>query len=142
MIAMVRSEQDELVAEQAGAHEVVRIDGLSADEMAERVVTLAPDGVHHVVEVAFDANIAADEEVLAVGGSIATYAMGNPSPSIPFRPLVFKNVRVFFLRSDDFPDEAKRVAAAGLNEALDGEWPGFQVTERFSLHSIVEAHES
>ncbi len=141
VIATVRSEQDELVAEQAGAHEVVRIDGLSVDEMVERVATLAPDGVHHVVEVAFHTNIAVDEEVLAMGGSIATYATGNPSPPIPFWPLVFKNVRVFFLGSDDFPDEAKRVAAAGLNEALDGEWPGFQVSERLSLRSIVEAHE-
>jgi NADPH2:quinone reductase len=142
VIATVRSEQDELVAEQAGAHEVVRIDGLSVNEMVERVATLAPDGVHHVVEVAFHANIAVDEEVLALGGSIAAYATGNPSPPIPFWPLVFKNVRVFFLGSDDFPDEAKRVAAAGLNEALDGEWPGFRVAERFSLRSIVEAHES
>lgn len=142
VITTVRSEPDELVAEQAGAHEVVRIDGLSADEMVERVVTLAPDGVHHVVEVAFHANIAVDEKVLAMGGSIATYATGHPSPSIPFWPLVFKNVRVFFLGSDDFPAEAKRVAAAGLNEALDGEWPGFQVAERLSLRSIVEAHES
>ena len=142
VIATVRSEQAELVAEQAGAHEVVRIDGLSVNEMVERVATLAPDGVHHVVEVAFHANIAVDEEVLALGGSIAAYATGNPSPPIPFWPLVFKNVRVFFLGSDDFPDEAKRVAAAGLNEALDGEWPGFRVAERFSLRSIVEAHES
>ncbi len=141
VIATVRSEQDELVAEQAGAHEVVRIDGLSVDEMVERVATLAPDGVHHVVEVAYHANIAVDEAVLAMGGSIATYATGNPSPPIPFWPLVFKNVRVFFLGSDDFPDEAKKVAAAGLNEALDGEWPGFQVSERLSLRSIVEAHE-
>ena len=142
MITTVRSEQDERAAEQAGAHEVVRTDGLSADETVERISTLAPDGVHHVVEVAFDANIAVDEDVLAMGGSIATYATGDPSPSIPFWPLVFKNVRVFFLGSDDFPDEAKRVAAAGLNEALDGEWPGFQVAERFSLGSVVEAHES
>ncbi|MEE8446235.1 MAG: NADPH:quinone reductase [Gemmatimonadota bacterium] len=142
VIATVRSEQDELVAEQAGAHEVVRTDGLSVNEMVERVATLALDGVHHVVEVAFHANIAVDEEVLALGGSIAAYATGNPSPPIPFWPLVFKNVRVFFLGSDDFPDEAKRVAAAELNEALDGEWPGFRVAERFSLRSIVEAHES
>jgi NADPH2:quinone reductase len=142
VIATVRSEQDELVAEQAGAHEVVRIDGLSVNEMVERVGTAASDGVHHVVEVAFHANIAVDEEVLALGGSIAAYATGNPSPPIPFWPLVFKNVRVFFLGSDDFPDEAKRVAVAGLNEALDREWPGFRVAERFSLRSIVEAHES
>ena len=37
--------------------------------------------------------------------------------------------------------EAKTVAAAGLTAALDGEWPGFEIAERFPLRSIAEAHE-
>ena len=142
VIAAVRSERDESVAERAGAHEVVRTDGLSTDEVVERIRPLAPDGVDHVVEVAFHGNIAIDEELLAPGGSIATYATGNPSLSIPFWPLVFKNVRVFFLGSDDFPAEANALAAIGLNEALDGGWPGFELVERFSLDSIAAAHQA
>ena len=141
VIATVRSEHDEFVAKRAGAHEVVRTDGLSAGEMVDCIRALAPDGIQHAVEVAFHANIESDAELLAPGGSIATYATGNPSPSIPFWPLVFKNVRVFFLGSDDFPAEAKTLAAAGLNEALQGRWPGFEIGERFPLNSIVEAHE-
>ncbi len=79
--------------------------------------------------------------VLAQGGSLATYATGDPEPSIPFWPLVFKNNRLFFLGSDDFPAQAKATAAAELNEALDREWPGLGIAERFSLNSIAEAHE-
>ena len=95
-----------------------------------------------MVEVAFHANIEDDVAVLAPGGSIATYATGNSSPSLPFWPLVFKNVRIFFLGSDDFSPEAKSLAARGLNDALDGEWQGFEIGKRFPLRSIVQAHES
>ena len=142
VIATVRSGQDELRAVSAGAHEVVRADRLSADRVAKQISALAPEGVHHVVEVAFHANIEADVELLTQGGSIATFATGDPSPSIPFWPLVFKNIRILFLGSDDFPTEAKSLAAQGLNDALDGKWQGFEVGERFPLHHIVQAHES
>ena len=141
VIATVRSERDELVVKQGGAHEIVRTDGISAEQVVERLRSLAPQGMDHIVEVAFHANITTDEKVLAQGGSLATYATGDPAPSIPFWPLVFKNVRLFFLGSDDFPAEAKATAAAELNEALDGEWPGLEIAERFPLNSIAEAHE-
>ena len=142
VIATVRSGEDELTGVRAGAHEVVRTDRLSADTVAKKLSTLAPEGVHHVVEVAFHANIETDVELLAPGGSIATYATGNSSPSIPFWPLVFKNVRIFFLGSDDFSSQAKALAARGLNDALDGEWQGFEIGEHFPLHYIVQAHKS
>ena len=142
VIATVRSGEDELTAVRAGAHEVVRTDRLSADKVAKHISPLAPEGVHHVVEVAFHANIETDVELLAPGGSIATYATGNSSPSIPFWPLVFKNVRIFFLGSDGFSSKAKSLAARGLNDALDREWQGFEIGKRFPLRSIVQAHES
>ncbi len=141
VIATVRSERDEFVVKQGGAHEIVRTDGISDDEVVERLRSLAPRGMDHIVEVAFHANITTDEKVLAQGGSLTTYATGDPEPSIPFWPLVFKNIRLFFLGSDDFPAEAKATAAAELNEALDGEWPGLEIAERFPLNSIAEAHE-
>jgi len=141
VIATVRSERDEWVVKQGGAHEIVRTDGISADEVVERLRSLAPQGMDHIVEVAFHANITTDEKVLAQGGSLATYATGDPEPSIPFWPLVFKNIRRFFLGSDDFPAQAKATAAAELNEALDGGWPGLEIAERLPLDSIAEGHE-
>jgi hypothetical protein len=64
---------------------------------------IAPKGVHHIVEVAFGANVATDLELLALDGSIATYATDAATPPIPFWPLLFKNIRVFFIGSNDFP---------------------------------------
>ena len=140
VIATVRSERDVAVAQRAGAHHVVVTGGRGADEVVELVRAHAPGGVDHVVEVAFDANVPADEQLLKLGGSIATYATGNPAPAIPLWPLFFKNIRVYFLGSDDFPPEAKAAAARALNEALEGEWPGFEVEARFPLETIAEAH--
>jgi NADPH2:quinone reductase len=139
-IATVRSERDVAVARRAGAHRVVVTGGRGADEIVELIRAQSPGGVDHVVEVAFDANLSADERLLKLGGSIATYATGNPAPAIPFWPLVFKNIRLFFLGSDDFPPAAKAAAARALNEALEGGWPGFEIEARFPLESIAGAH--
>src|SRR5439155_8571472 len=138
VITTVRSSADEDVASRAGAHHVVRLGAESID----RVRALAPRGVDHVVEVAFGTNLATDLEVLAVGGSIAAYATDAPTPEIPFWPLLFKNIRVFFVGSDDFPAEAKLAAAKALNDALVEGWSGFEISERLPLDEIATAHES
>jgi NADPH:quinone reductase len=141
VFATVRSEADESIAARAGAHEVVRVDGRSTEEIVGRFRVLAPGGVDHIVEVAFDANVDVDSELLGVGGSVAAYATGNATPAIPFWPLVFKNIRVFFLGSDDFPAEAKAAAANALNAMLNAGWPGFKIDRHFPLANIAEAHE-
>ncbi len=142
VIATVRSQRDAAAAQRAGAHHIVTTGLMSVDDIVERMLVLAPDGIDHIVEVAFHPNIMLDERLLTVGGSIATYASGAPTPTIPFWPLVFKNVSIFFLGSDDFPQPAKAAAARALNEALEGEWPGFEISARFPLASIAQAHEA
>jgi NADPH2:quinone reductase len=125
------------VVSRAGADEVL----LSGEDLVERIRALAPDGVHHVVEVAFAANIKTDIEVLAQGGSVATYATNAPTPEIPFWQLVFINARVLFVGSDDVPAEAKIEASRDVNQALEAGWQGLDIAERFALDDIAEAHE-
>ena len=55
--------------------------------------------------------------------------------------MVFKNIRVFFLGSDDFPKEAKISAARDLNAALEAGWSGFEIAERIPLSEIARAQE-
>ena len=137
MIGTVRSPSDEATAKSAGAHEVL----VSEKELSLRVRALAPDGIDHIVEVAFGANIEADVELLKQDGSIASYATDNATPKIPFWQMVFKNIRVFFLGSEDFPKEAKLQAVRDLNAALEAGWPGFEIGERIPLADIARAHE-
>src|SRR6202046_256408 len=137
VIGTVRSSSDEATAKNAGAHEVI----VGDKELTSRVRALAPDGIDHIVEVAFGANIEADVELLNQGGSIASYATDNAAPKIPFWQMVFKNIRVFFLGSDDFPKEAKSQATRDLNAALEAGWPGFDIGERIPLDDIARAHD-
>jgi NADPH2:quinone reductase len=138
VIGTIRSSSDEATAKNAGAHEVVPND----EKLTERVRSLASNGIDHIVEVAFGANVEADVELLNMGGSIATYATNVEKPNVPFWPMVFKNVRLFFLGSDDFPSEAKMSAAQDLNSAFEAGWSGFEIAERIPLSEIARAHEA
>jgi NADPH:quinone reductase len=137
VIGTVRSSRDKATAANAGAHEVF----LSDKDLASSVRAAAAEGVDHIVEVAFGANVEADVELLKPNGSIASYATDSATPKIPFWQMVFKNIRVFFLGSDDFPKEAKVQAARDLNAALEAGWPGFEIGERVPLAEIARAHE-
>jgi NADPH2:quinone reductase len=137
VIATCRSESDKEIALRAGADEVL----LTDESLVKRIQGLAPGGVDHIIEVAFAANIKTDIEVLAQGGSIATYATNAPTPEIPFWQLVFVNARVFFIGSDDIPTEAKINAAHAINQALEAGWLGLEIAKTFPLDEIAEAHE-
>jgi NADPH2:quinone reductase len=134
VIATCRSDRGKEIAARAGADEVLLID----KKLAERIRELALNGVDHIVEVAFAANIETD--VLAQGGSIATYASDVFKPGIPYWPLVFSNVRVCFVGSDDVPAAAKIEAAQAINQALEDGWQGLEIAERFPLDEIAQAH--
>jgi NADPH:quinone reductase len=136
VIGTCRAESDREIAMRAGADEVL----LTTGNLAERIL-LAADGVDHIVEVAFGANIKTDTQVLAQGGSIATYATNAPTPQIPVWELVFINGRLFFVGSDDVPANAKIEATRAINQALEAGWQGLDIAEIVPLDQIARAHE-
>jgi len=137
VIATCRAESDREIAMRAGADEVL----LTGEKFLERIRALAADGVDHIVEVAFGANIKTDTEVLAQGGSIASYATNTPMPETPVWQLVFVNARLFFVGSDDVPVEAKIEATRKLNKALEAGWKGLDIAEIVPLSQSARAHE-
>lgn len=137
VIGTVRSAAEQETARSAGAHEVL----LNDADLVANVRAIVPDGLDHVVEVAFAANIERDVELLKLGGSLATYATNDAKAGIPFWPMVFKNIQVNFLGSDDFPIAAKLAAAKDINGALMAGWSGFTISERLPLEEIARAHE-
>jgi NADPH:quinone reductase len=137
VIATVRSSADASTATKAGAHHAVH----RGPHLVERVRAIAPEGVNHIVEVAFGENIGIDLELLSVHGSVATYATNAATPPIPFWPLLFKNIRIDFLGSDDFRPADKLEAARAINDALIAGWEGFEIAERLPLEEIATAHE-
>ncbi len=137
VIATVRSDAAEETARRAGAHHVLQ----AGPDLIERARSIARNGVDHIVEVAFGSNMAIDLEMLALGGSIAAFATDIAAPPIPFWPLLFKNIRLFFVGSDDVPVEAKRAATGAITDALVDGWTGFAIAERLPLEDIATAHE-
>ena len=138
VLAIARSDAGAAAAARAGANDVFRADHEDRDALVARIRAAAP---RHVVEVDLAAGIELDEAALPVGGTIAAYASSDASPAIPFWPLLFKNISVHFLGSDDFPAPAKDAAAAAINAALASGWPGFRIAHRLPLTAIAEAHE-
>ena len=137
VIATCRAESDKEIASRAGADEVL----LTTGNLVQRIRALAPDGVDHIVEVAFGANIKTDTAVLAQGGSVATYATDTPMPETPFWQLAFVNAGLFFVGSDDVPAEAKIEATHDINRALEAGWKGLDIAETVPLDQIAHAHE-
>lgn len=135
-LATVMKEADIEIAKGAGADEVFLVDS----SLKEAVLAHYPEGVDHIIEVAFAANIETDTAILKQGGSIATYATNQNPASIPFWPLVFSNISIHFLGSDDFSQAAKQAAAQDLVQALSGGWQGLAIGEVYDLEEVAQAH--
>ncbi|MGQ0837248.1 NADPH:quinone reductase [Actinokineospora sp.] len=117
-------------------HHVVALDG---PDPAGEIRAIAPAGVDRIVEVALSANADLDAAVAAQGAVIAAYATAAP-PTLPFWPLLFSNVTLRLLGSDDFPRAGKRHAARDLTEAVHTGHLHIPVGRPFALDDIAAAH--
>lgn len=138
VIATVRTDVDRAIAADAGADVAL----LSSANLADAIRRTAPNGVDHIIDVAFGANATLNADVLAPGGSIAAYASDLPNPTIPFWPLLFRNAAIFLLGSDDFPVDAKLAAVRELNAVLESRWTGPRIAQRFALADVARAHDT
>jgi len=108
---------------------------------ADAIRDVVPDGVHRVVEVALSANVDLDAAVVRNGAVVAAYASPDDRPDLPFWPLLFSNVTIRLLGSDDFPPEAKAAAARDLTSAAAQGALSVRVARTFPLAEITAAHE-
>jgi NADPH2:quinone reductase len=115
--------------------------GLEGSGAAERIRAVAPEGVDRVIEVSLSDNADLDVEVLAIGGVIAAYASRLDRPELPFWPLLFSNITLRLLGSDDFPAAAKLRAAEDLTAAAREGALGVTVAETLPLERVAEAHD-
>jgi NADPH:quinone reductase len=113
---------------------------LQSDPVAA-IRRLAPDGVDRIIEVALSANADLDAEVSRNGAVLAAYASPKDRPELPFWPLLFKNVTIRLLGSDDFPAEAKNAAARDLTLAAAQAALSVPVADVIPLERIADAHE-
>lgn len=111
------------------------------DDPAAAIRRIAPGGVARIVEVALDANADLDAAVIGNDGVIATYFAHGEHVTLPFPPLLFANVTVRFLGSDDFPASAKRAAMDDLVAAVGAGALQLRVGEVLPLDRVAQAHD-
>jgi NADPH:quinone reductase len=113
---------------------------LQADPVSA-IRRLAPHGVDRIVEVALSANADLDAAVVRNGTVLAAYASPKDRPELPFWPMLFANVTIRLLGSDDFPQDAKNAAARDLTAAAAQSALAVTVAETLPLGRIAAAHE-
>jgi NADPH:quinone reductase len=114
---------------------------LDSDDPAAAIRSHAPDGMDRIVEVALSDNADLDNAVATNGAVIAAYATRSDRTEIPFWTLLFNNVTLRLLGSDDFPTEAKRQAARDLTAAAAVGALTVDVGARYPLAGIAQAHD-
>jgi NADPH2:quinone reductase len=129
---------DELDQVDASVEHAVALDDR---EPAEAIRALAPDGVHRIIEVSFSENADLDAAVAATDAVIAAYASRDDRPDFPFWPMLFGNLTIRLLGSDDFPQTAKRQAAEDLTTAARDGALSIPISEPLPLDHIAAAHD-
>jgi NADPH2:quinone reductase len=128
---------DDLGAATAG----IPVVALDRPDAAEAIRAHAPDGVDRIVEVAFAANVDLDAAVARGGAVIAAYATDVDRPEFPFWPMLFDNLTIRLLGSDDFPAEAKWQAAIDLTSAAHDGALSLAIGTPLPMADVAAAHD-
>ena len=113
VIGTVRHSSDLADVDDAISHRVA----LDQADPITVIRRLAPKGVHRIIEVAFSDNAGLDTAVAAPGAVIAAYATRDPRPAFDFWPMLFANLTIRLLGSDDVP-----LAASGKRQPTSPAW--------------------
>jgi NADPH2:quinone reductase len=120
---------------------VVHRVALDEGDPASAIRGVAPEGVDRVIEVSFSDNADLDVAVAAPHAVIAAYATRDPRPDFDFWPMLFANLTIRLLGSDDFAPAAKHQAAADLTAAARDGALRIPIGEPLALDRIAEAHD-
>ena len=101
----------------------------------------APAGVDRIVEVSFSGNVDLDAAVAGNDAVIAAFATRDDRPAFPFWPMLFRNITIRLLGSDDFPASAKAAGRRRAHGGRCGRGPGHPVRAPLPLERIAEAHD-
>ena len=145
VITTVSSDAKAGLARAAGAKHVINY---RTDDVPAAVRAISERGVDLVIEVAPEANLATDLDVLAPNGTVAIYVSESDQPlGVPVRPSMVKNVRYHFILTYTVTDEQKFAALAAVSAALAagalrvGAKHGLPLT-RFPLAETAAAHDA
>jgi NADPH:quinone reductase len=138
VIATVSSEAAASRASAAGAAATVN---RKTENVIERVLALAPEGVDRIVEVDFAANINSDIAMIRPNGTISSYSStSNREPVLPYYGLQLKGITVHFLQAYILSSSARERATRAITRKLAEGRLRPTVAHRFPLKEIAAAH--
>jgi len=136
-----RSDDHEYLLGELG-DQISIIDTETIEDLSTAIRELAPSGVDHVIDVDFASNIAVASDVLAGHGVISAYSTSQPSPQIPFWPLVFSSATIRFIQGvDDIDPHIGLERATEITRAMATGNLRFPIAEILPLRDIALAHE-
>ena len=113
---------------------------LDRADPATAIREVAGGGVDRIVEVAFSDNVDLDAAVAKNETIIAAYATRHDRPDFPFWPMLFDNITIRLLGSDDFSTSAKQLAAKDLTTAAQDGALVIPIGTALPLADTGEAH--
>lgn len=138
VIGTVRHTSDlDQVRNPSAAHVIA----LDQPDPAAAIQEAAGGGVDRIIEVAFSENIDLDAAVVKNNAIIAAYATRNDRPDFPFWPMLFDNITIRLLGSDDFPVSAKHQAAQDLTMAAEQGAISIPIGHPLPLAETAMAHD-
>lgn len=140
VIASASNPDDADFCRSVGADAVVN----HRDPDVEKQIILANEGalIDRVIDVDFGANVKTTVAVLETGGKIATYASAsNPTPTLPFYDLMYKDITIRTVIVYGMPESAKDHAVADIDRALRKGRLTHRVGQALPLEEIAQANE-
>ena len=139
VLATVSSPAKAAVARAAGADTVI---DYKTEDVAERVnAATQGSGLDRIVEVDIHANAALNFELLRPGACCVVYGSGAGQFTVPFFPLIAKNIALRFFIVYNLSDTDRARAEAVLTRWLQRGALQHAIAARLPLAQIAQAHE-
>ncbi len=139
IFATVSGPEKGRMAKQAGADFVLNY---RSDDVAGLVMKeTGGAGVDRIVEVDLGTNLERDIQVLGRGGLVVAYGSSAPDISVPFVPMILKNVRLAFFIVYNLDDADRAGAITGITALLAHDQLVHNIAHRVPFEQVAEAHD-
>jgi NADPH2:quinone reductase len=139
IISTVSGLEKARLAKAAGADCVVNYRSEDVVDLVQKETAGA--GIDRIIEVDLGANLALDIKLLRRDREIVVYGSTAPDVSVPFVPMILKNIRMSFFIVYNLNDDDRAKAIAGLTELLANDQLTHNIAQRMPLERIADAHD-
>jgi NADPH:quinone reductase len=140
ILATVSSPEKAAIAREAGADATI---DYKTEDVAARVKELTGgEGVDRIVELDIAGNAKIVPDALKPGGMVVVYGSNKPEFTLPFGPMIVKNLTAAFFIVYELSPALRREGAAYVNSRLALGQLKTRIAARFPLARIAEAHEA